>query len=264
MLGLGRETRLALVPYRGFLGGVAAATGDVNGDGVADVVTAATLGGHVKVFDGRTGAEIRSTMAFPGYEGPIYVATGDLNGDGAADLIVAANLNGHVKVFDGRTDALTSSFFAYAGYQGPVAVAAADTDGDGKPELITAAEGTRGVHVKAREAGTLQLKESFFAAPPGPGGFSLAVGDLDGNGVSEFLVAKSSVVRVIDAQSKATLGAFRAFTPAFPGEVSVQAAQYDGDWEPELVVVGEADGKSFVKVYDGLDGELVDFFVVGT
>ena len=40
------------------------AAGDATGDRVADVVTAATFGGHVKVFDGVTATELRSFSAF--------------------------------------------------------------------------------------------------------------------------------------------------------------------------------------------------------
>src|SRR5215470_17678232 len=49
-----------------FRGGVRVATGDVTGDGWDDVVTGAGPGGgpHVKVFDGITGAEVRSFFAF--------------------------------------------------------------------------------------------------------------------------------------------------------------------------------------------------------
>src|SRR5688572_28366452 len=51
--------RFGLHPYSaGFLGRARVATGDVTGDRVRDVVTAAGPGGgrHVRVFDGNTGA----------------------------------------------------------------------------------------------------------------------------------------------------------------------------------------------------------------
>src|SRR5262245_45762295 len=59
-----------------FSGGVRVAVGDVNGDGVPDIVTGAGPGGSpaVKVFDGATGAAIRSFLAFaPVFGGGVYV-----------------------------------------------------------------------------------------------------------------------------------------------------------------------------------------------
>jgi len=65
------------------------------------------VGGHVKVFDGTTGAEVRSFFAFDGFAGGVFVSAGDANGDGRDDLLVVAGQggNGHVKVFDGRGSA---------------------------------------------------------------------------------------------------------------------------------------------------------------
>src|SRR5687768_17521486 len=70
--------------YPGFAGGVRVASGDVNNDGVSDIITGAgpgSSGGHVKVFDGVTGAEIRSFSAFGGFSGGVFVGSGDVNGD---------------------------------------------------------------------------------------------------------------------------------------------------------------------------------------
>ena len=66
------------------LGGVRVARGDVTGDGVDDIIVAPVVGApHVKVFDGVTGAEVRSFLAFdPGFLGGITIAAGDVNGDG--------------------------------------------------------------------------------------------------------------------------------------------------------------------------------------
>ncbi|WP_246523457.1 FG-GAP-like repeat-containing protein [Gemmata palustris] len=265
VLNPGGSTRTVLTPHPGFVGGIIAAAGDVNGDGVADIVTAATFGGHVKVFDGVSLAELRSFYAFPGYVGAINLATGDITGDGVADLLVAANINGHVKVFDGITGNLAISFLAYAGYSGPIALAAADTNGDGRAELITAADGGPGVHVKALAPDTLALSDSFLATGPGNGtGFSVSAGDLDGDGVAEFLVAQGPRVRVIDSRTRAARADFMAFDAASPARVTVQAAQYDGDPYAELIAIAEMQGRSHVKAFDGPGFGLADSFFADT
>lgn len=91
-----------------FVGGVYVAAGDVNGDGIADIITGAGAGGgpHVKVFDGVTN-DLTSTFGSffaygPEFSGGARVAAGDLNGDGRAEIITGAGPGGgpHVRVFD--------------------------------------------------------------------------------------------------------------------------------------------------------------------
>src|SRR5947208_12900568 len=62
-----------------FRGGVRVALGDLNGDGIAEIITGAGPGGgpHVKVFDGRTGEGLTSFFAYdPAFRGGISVAVG--------------------------------------------------------------------------------------------------------------------------------------------------------------------------------------------
>ena len=57
-------------PFPGFGGRLAFAQADVTGDGVADLLVATAEGAsHVKVFDGQSGAEVRSFLAFDGIRG---------------------------------------------------------------------------------------------------------------------------------------------------------------------------------------------------
>jgi hypothetical protein len=101
-----------------FTGGVTVATGDVNGDGQADVITGAGPGGgpHVKVFSGADNSVLFNFFAYdPRFAGGVTVATGDLNADGKADIITGAGPGGgpHVKGFDGTSLAVLENFFAF-------------------------------------------------------------------------------------------------------------------------------------------------------
>jgi hypothetical protein len=171
--------RQAIVPFAGFQGGVRVAAGDVNHDGTPDaIVSADAPQGHVKVFDGATGAQlggfIGSFFAFEGFLGTVNIAAGDVNGDGFADVIVSANgVSGHVKAFSGADGSLLASFLAYPGFAGVTTVAAADFDNDGKAEIVTVAAFNG--HVKVFHADgslfTVNLPPTLtvgFFSPGGP------------------------------------------------------------------------------------------------
>ena len=72
-------------PYPGFRGGIRVAMGDLNGDGVLDIITAPGPGGgpHVVAFDGTNLSMLASFLAYaPTFTGGVFVAAGDVNGDG--------------------------------------------------------------------------------------------------------------------------------------------------------------------------------------
>ena len=153
-----------------FNGGVRVATGDVNGDGFADIITGAGpgAGAHVKVFDGVTHAEIRSFIAYGSFTGGVFVAGGDVNGDVLADIITGAGpgASSHVKVFDGRSGAGLHSFFAYsAGFAGGVRVAAGDLNGDGRAEIITTPGPGIAPYVQVFDGLSAEETSKFLAYP---------------------------------------------------------------------------------------------------
>ncbi|AWM40013.1 FG-GAP repeat protein [Gemmata obscuriglobus] len=196
-----------------FVGGVSVAIGDVNGDGTLDIITGAGAGAgpHVKAFDGRTFAEVRSFFAYDtGFRGGVSVAAGDVNGDGFDDIITGTGAGGasHVKVFGGADGAVLLSFFAYPAFGGGVSVAAGDVNGDGFDDIITGS--SQGPHVKVFDGRTGQTRASFFGFDAGfTGGVRVGTADADGDGKADIVAAAGPGggphLTVFDGESLAVL-----------------------------------------------------------
>jgi hypothetical protein len=105
-----------------FTGGVRVASCDITGDGVPEIVTAAGAGGgpHVRVFDGKTGAQLPglrgSFFAYiPAFTGGVFVGCADVNGDEVPDIITGPGPGGgpHVRAISGTDGSEITGFFAY-------------------------------------------------------------------------------------------------------------------------------------------------------
>jgi hypothetical protein len=169
-----------------FAGGVWVGAGDVDGDGVDEVVTGAGPGGgpDVRVFrlapDGTPTLAAAFLAYAPAFAGGVFVAAADLDGDGRAEIVTGAGPGGgpHVKVFDvaGAGASLTVSektgFFAYAAaFAGGVRVGAGDWNLDpGYRKIYTGAGPGGGPHVRTFQLGAggaaVPSEVSFFAFPP--------------------------------------------------------------------------------------------------
>jgi hypothetical protein len=160
-----------------FTGGVRVAAADVDGNGVADIITGAGPGGgpHVRAFDvtSENPREIVSFFAYePGFAGGVFVAGGDVSGDGRAEIITGTyQLGGPVRVFDVAPTGVTErgAFFAYFDqFLGPVHVGAADITGDGVAEILTGAGPFGGPHIRAFNVagGAVTEAASFYAYEP--------------------------------------------------------------------------------------------------
>jgi len=136
--------------------GVNIAVGDLDRDGVEDIVVGAGQGSKpiVKVFDGQE-HEILTDSFYAyseNFRGGVNVAVGDVDGDGYNEIVVGAGRGGgpHVRIFDHYGNVKYSGFFAFdKNFRGGVNVACGDVNGDGIDDIITGAGLGGGPHVRA-------------------------------------------------------------------------------------------------------------------
>jgi hypothetical protein len=162
------------------VGGELAATDDLNGDGMLDVVTttgSVLLGKGNGTFSGAGIAAANLTRAG---------VLGDVNGDGKPDLVVSDPVTSVVSVLLGKGDGTFEGKGDFATGLEPTSVALADVSGDGKPDLVTA-------NFKASTVSVLLGKgDGTFAAhadyDTGKGPVAVALGDLNGDQRPDIVV----------------------------------------------------------------------------
>jgi len=213
-----------------FTGGVAVATGDVNGDGVEDIICAAGPGGgpHVVVYSGVDASLLSSFAAFPGeYTFGLNVAAGDITGDGIAEVVIGAGKGGtpNVRVFDARTGQSVRDFFAYdVAFKGGVSVAVGEYSGDNRGDIVTGAGAGGSPHVIIYDGASGRILQSFLAFDSAfAGGVNVAAGQFNGK-PSVFAAAGPGgvpTVAVFDTTTQTQAASFFAFAQEYSGGVRI-------------------------------------------
>jgi hypothetical protein len=223
-----------------FQGGVRIATGDIDNDGVDEIITAPQRGREpeIRVFrqDGTELTQYRTMAYNADFMGGVNVAVGDVNGDGNLDIVVAPTFGqAEVRVFftnplapDPVPNSPNITFVAFS----PMFMGGAD--------------------VTVADMGAFLNGATINAATP--------------DGKAEIIVGSgpgmTTTIQVYDMTGPpAIVDTVIPFGGAFSGGVDVQTARVDADLIPDIIVGAGDGGGSQVEIWSGRTDDAPDLLL---
>jgi len=209
-----------------FTGGVYVAAGDLDGDGIAELVVTAGNGGgpRVQIYRGPDFEKIADFFGIddPNFRGGARAAVGDITGDGIGDLTIAAGEGGgpRVSIYDGRmlsdfgrlAHPIHDFFIFEPALRNGAVVALGDLNGDGFADLIGGAGFGGAPRVLALSGADLlenrhtALANFFAGSPESRDGVELALKNLDADDAADLLVADRASGRVTSFPGRSLVG----------------------------------------------------------
>ena len=223
-------------------GPISVAVSDFNGDAIQDLAVATSGYGHyVYIFLGEGNGRFAAARTLSVGQSPVSITTADFDGDGYQDLAVADAATNMATILLGRGDGTFGPPQSFGVGVRPQFITAGDFNGDEIPDLAVANTGqpfgkggTTVSVLLGRGDGT------FAAAPPVTAGsrpFSIAVGDFNGDGISDLAVANldSGEVSILLGSGAGRFESARQFWVG-KGASSIAVGDFNGDNVQDLVV----------------------------
>lgn len=169
------------------------------------------------------------------------------------------------------TGSRQASFMAYAStLRTGVKAVMGDLDGDGQDEIVTLPAALAAPHLRVFNSSGQAIANTFVYARTFRGTYSLALGDVDGDGNAEIIVTPTSnggpQVRVYKYANGnlSIFSSFFAFATTLRAGVDVYVGDVNGDGADEIITVPGHGAAPHVRIFNGTGGLVSQFFAFPT
>jgi hypothetical protein len=221
-----------------FNGGVRLTTGDMDGDGVDEIITAPGRGRapEIRVFkqDGTELTQFRTMAYATSFSGGVDVAVGDVNGDGNNDIVTVPTYGPtQVRVF-------------FNNYNPGNPAADPIHNSPDKQFAVFSNKFQGGADVILADVGTFSNGATVSATTP-DGKSEIVVGNGPGMRSTIYVYDVTSTPTVVDT--------ILPFDNKFKGGITLDAARINADLIPDFVVSAGNGGKSAIEIWSGLTND---------
>lgn len=216
-------------------GNIAVALGDVDGDGHADLAVVGYDAAEIRVYPGDGAGGFGDPQIFGVGSGsqPTGVALGDVSGDGKPDLVVSNGESGSVAVLAGDGSGGFAAAVNSPAGDWPSSPVVADFDADGHLDVAVKNPGTKEVSILFGDGSGQFAAPQAIAIGAESEPFGLAVGDVDGDGHPDLVVANAET------------GGQEFPPPELPGTVALLRNDGSGGFAPaQLMPAGDGQGRA--------------------
>jgi hypothetical protein len=247
----------------------ALAAGDVNADGLPDLVVANRDSNNITILLGTNNGGVRSFRNAASYDvglSPRAVTINDFNGDGKPDLAVVNHLSDTVTILTNNGAGAFSVRGNYDAGNKPFSITMGDFNSDNKLDLVIVNDGLGSIAILDGQG-----DGSFGAARhlwPGPSPQAAQVGDFNKDGKADLVVANSTTneVAVLLGWGDGTFAETRTFNAGAgwnPSPIALGDVNNDGNVD---LVVGKTGFRQVVVMYGTGTGAFSVFtaFLAGT
>ncbi|HVS73807.1 MAG TPA: FG-GAP-like repeat-containing protein [Candidatus Acidoferrales bacterium] len=239
---------------------ISIATGDLNRDGIVDLLVVNQGSNNVTLLLGKGDGTFTAAPASPVATGnrPSGIVVADFNGDNNLDFAVTNFDDNTVSIFlsdgsGGFTQAPGSPLLLGGGAQGPVAIALADFNNDGKQDLAVVNRTTNNVSILLGKGDGTFTEATGSPIPVGNTPVALAAGDLNGDARPDLAVVNQAgnSMTILLNNGDATFSA-ATNSPLSTGSTpsGVAIADFNNDNRNDIIVTNQ--GEATISIYLGL------------